>query len=89
MLCLLALQCSSRYLLSASCAGFMTFECGLYATTVLYRLKAPLPLLKWTMLFGTVLHGVTRIAQAVLATAFFVGEVRGSQQICRSCTRAP
>ncbi len=51
-------------------------EGGLYLTTVCYRLGTPLGTLKWVMLTGTTVHGVTRVLQFVLVTIFFVGEVR-------------
>lgn len=49
-------------------------EAGLYFTTVLYRLQANYTFLKYTLITGTVVHGVTHFLQGMLVTAFFVGE---------------
>ncbi len=40
----------------------------------LIRLNANYQVLKWVMIIGTTLHGVTHLLQAILLTAFFIGE---------------
>ncbi|GAX76394.1 hypothetical protein CEUSTIGMA_g3839.t1 [Chlamydomonas eustigma] len=52
---------------------FVVWECGLFMTNVLYRLNANYILLKWVMIVGTTMHGITHLVQAMLLTAFFVG----------------
>lgn len=52
---------------------FVVWEAGLYLTNVCYRLKVNYTLLKWIMIAGTTIHGVTHFIQAMLLTAFFVG----------------
>mmetsp|Transcript_24475 Transcript_24475/g.53464 ORF Transcript_24475/g.53464 Transcript_24475/m.53464 type:complete len:569 (-) Transcript_24475:360-2066(-) len=59
---------------------FVVWEAGLYLTNVLYRLKANYYLLKWTMIVGTTVHGVTHLLQAALLTAFFVGMGKRMEQ---------
>lgn len=77
-------QCSSQ--VGEVICLLMCREAALYYTTVLYRLRAEYNFLKIVLLTGTIVHGVTHFIQAVLLTAFFVGErcARTHARICMS-----
>lgn len=64
---------------------FVVWEFGLYFTNVLYRLKADYTTLKWVMIMGTTVHGVTHFIQAMLLTAFFVGKSALPAVLCVCC----